>query len=564
MIGHNDQNQTLTVESWDPLHQDSPADAFWTTTNVGEAMPGVLTPLSADIWRGKPGRGLLEAAHAVGALRGTEVTEQAAQDLIGYFYGRGAVRAEIFALLGDRMPGTSGREVVVGILGRVPDGMTFHPTRRRYPAVALKYPRLFASMPRAVRVTTAEFDRWWRVATDAAPSLGLDAAVALFQEADVRFADAIVLQATCVLGSVSPVHDALARLIEKAGHDQDLSVLLSPIGGAEMAVVGDLWAASRRRIPIEQVVGNHGFHGPNEGELSSRVWRDDPGPVAALVDQYRARDEVHDPAVRERKLREDRDRAEAEFLATTSRLRRPLARLVLQLARTRLPHRGFAKRPMLQSLDVARAAARRAGVILADAGTISRADDVFYLTKDELVTGIPAQAKELIARRRERRETYTRLNLPNTWQGKPPMLMAETAGPDSNGDGPGDQPADAATNVLTGIGVSAGVVEGICRVVVDPDFGEVEPDEILVAPTTDPSWSSIMFISAGLVVDIGGTLSHAAVVARELGIPCVVNTRNGSRVLRTGDRIRVDGSTGVVHRLPAVEPRLAEPAGNRP
>jgi pyruvate,water dikinase len=77
----------------------------------------------------------------------------------------------------------------------------------------------------------------------------------------------------------------------------------------------------------------------------------------------------------------------------------------------------------------------------------------------------------------------------------------------------------------------------------------VEPDEILVAPTTDPSWSSVMFISAALVVDIGGALSHAAVVARELGIPCVVATGNGTRVLATGDRVRVDGTAGTVEIL---------------
>src|SRR5262249_20146286 len=103
--------------------------------------------------------------------------------------------------------------------------------------------------------------------------------------------------------------------------------------------------------------------------------------------------------------------------------------------------------------------------------------------------------------------------------------------------------------VLRGIGVSRGIAEGVVRVVTDPSFTEVEQDEILVAPTTDPSWSSIMFISAALVVDIGGALSHAAVVARELDIPCVVNTQNGSQVLRTGDRVRVDGDQGTVERL---------------
>jgi len=71
----------------------------------------------------------------------------------------------------------------------------------------------------------------------------------------------------------------------------------------------------------------------------------------------------------------------------------------------------------------------------------------------------------------------------------------------------------------------------------------------LIAPTTDPSWSSILFVSAALVVDIGGVLSHAAVVARELEIPCVVNTRDGTSVVRTGDRVRVDGRAGTVEIL---------------
>jgi phosphoenolpyruvate synthase/pyruvate phosphate dikinase len=79
----------------------------------------------------------------------------------------------------------------------------------------------------------------------------------------------------------------------------------------------------------------------------------------------------------------------------------------------------------------------------------------------------------------------------------------------------------------------------------------VEPGEILVARETDPSWASLMFLAAGLVADIGGLTSHTAIVARELGIPCVVNTRYARTMIATGDLIRVDGSTGrldIVHR----------------
>jgi pyruvate,water dikinase len=141
----------------------------------------------------------------------------------------------------------------------------------------------------------------------------------------------------------------------------------------------------------------------------------------------------------------------------------------------------------------------------------------------------------LVRLRRERRDEYETLELPASWQGTP------VAKPRPAGKG-----AAPSERLIAGIGASSGIAEGVVRVVHDPAFAEVEPGEILVTATTDPSWASIMFISAALVVDIGGALSHAAVVARELGIPCVVNTRTGTRTLRTGDRVRVDGSSGTV------------------
>jgi pyruvate,water dikinase len=98
--------------------------------------------------------------------------------------------------------------------------------------------------------------------------------------------------------------------------------------------------------------------------------------------------------------------------------------------------------------------------------------------------------------------------------------------------------------------VSAGVAEGVARVLVDPsDPDALRPGEVLVCHTTDPSWSCYFFVAGAVVTDIGGPLSHGAIVARELGIPCVVNTELGSRVIRSGDRIRVDGRAGTVEIL---------------
>jgi pyruvate,water dikinase len=203
---------------------------------------------------------------------------------------------------------------------------------------------------------------------------------------------------------------------------------------------------------------------------------------------------------------------------------------VLDLAAKRIPMRGVGKRSFLQGIDGTRAAARRLGQLLAADGLLENPDDAFYLTWRELMLGPPPDARELVALRRARRAEYQALVLPGSWTGTPVPIPASTE----------------AVDTVSGIAASGGVVEGRVRVLLSPDFDEVEPDEILVAPTTDPSWSSVMFISAALVVDIGSALSHAAVVARELGLPCVVNTRSGTRDLRTGDLVRVDGDAGTV------------------
>jgi pyruvate,water dikinase len=210
------------------------------------------------------------------------------------------------------------------------------------------------------------------------------------------------------------------------------------------------------------------------------------------------------------------------------------ARLVLWLTRRNMPMRGIGKASFLRSLDVARASARRIGEILVTDGVLDEVDDVMYLTADEIGGEIPADARSLVAERRAEQARYRSFEIPTMFWGEPVPVAAA--------------PIDSvpAVSTLTGIGASAGVVEGVARVVTDPSFTEVEPGEVLIAATTDPSWASVMLVSAALVVDIGGTLSHAAVVARELGIPCVVNTGTGTTSLCTGDRVRVDGTAGTV------------------
>ena len=153
---------------------------------------------------------------------------------------------------------------------------------------------------------------------------------------------------------------------------------------------------------------------------------------------------------------------------------------------------------------------------------------------------MPADALELVRRRRQRRKTYERIAFRSTeWVGMPDAYEVEDADPDDARDAGG---------VITGTGASSGVAEGLVRVVEDPTFSDVEPDEILVAPTTDPSWCSIMYVSSALVVDLGGALSHAAVVARELNIH---RRQHARRHPAPGDRRprALDGKAGTVEVL---------------
>jgi phosphohistidine swiveling domain-containing protein len=227
-----------------------------------------------------------------------------------------------------------------------------------------------------------------------------------------------------------------------------------------------------------------------------------------------------------------------ELLAALPAPRRPLAALTMKLARERIPDRGRGKRAFLQATDVGRMAARRAGELWVADGVLEDPDDPFYLTEDELTRPLPRDVNELVAMRRQRRADYHRLSFrAPAWGGVPEVVEIDD---DAETEPTDDRP-------ITGLGVSAGVVEGLVRVVMEPAFEDVEPGEVLVAPTTDPSWCSIMFVSAALVVDLGG--SHAAVVARELEIPCVVNANEATKRLRTGDRVRVDGGTGIVEVL---------------
>jgi rifampicin phosphotransferase len=526
-------------DDWDPLHSHSEPHEYWTRTNLAEAMPGVLTPLTWSFWGPNSENASRGMIADIGVLTRAEARVPADPNewTVRIFFGRVAWSVDFFVTMGDRMPGTTAAEAAASVLGRMPEDIESNPTRRFYPAIAWRMPRAMVTTYRDTKNVTAETEKWYRATISRVCDMDLVAAQQTLDEAGKRFRKILLVQGRSAFVLVQPTFQALAKVVERAGAG-DVGTL-SGSGGAELAMLDDMWQASRGNLSTPELLLRHGFHGPDEGELSSHPWRENESPLRHILSEYAAREDTDSPMARDRVTQQKYERTIPEVLEAFPRWQRPAVATLLRIAKTVIPQRGIAKRGMLEGIDVARAAARRIGVLHTQAGRLYDPEDVFYLTVDEAKGELPPDVRELVAKRRGRREEYLALALPAEWRGMPvpidkAALVAQTA---ASVDG---------QETVSGMGVSPGVVQGRARVLTSAEFETARPDEILVTVSTDPSWASVMFTSSGLVVDIGSLLSHAAVVAREIGLPCVVNTQVGTSVIHTGDLIRVDGATGTV------------------
>jgi pyruvate,water dikinase len=527
----------------DPLHQESGPGTRWTTVNTAEALPGVPTPLGWTLYNEPLERAMRGAFHDIGVLPRSAVGVAPRIDdrYSAIFFGRFTANVDEMRAMGDLMPGTSADAVEEQILGGVHEGAVSHPSRRRYPVVGMKMPKLALGIPKVLAARRSEIDQWWRatVAPGAIPDGR--AARARFKAA-IHYFETVMRPHSVATMLGQALYEQLTKLAAAAGRPGLETRLMTGYGQMEeTALMGDLWAVSRGAQTLECFLVDHGYHGPAEGEISSRSWREDPSPLETLIATYRTMEDSAAPLAVEQQRVAEREAATAELLAALPATRRPAARIVLGAARRYIPLREVGKAAFLQAVDGARAAARVLGEELASEGTIGDPDDVCYLTVAEIFGTLPADTKEVVAFRRRKREEYQKLRLPDTWTGVAEPFALEAG------------QAVATGEELTGLPVSSGVAEGTARVVLDPAVVDLEPGEILVCETTDPSWASLFLVAGGLVIDIGGAMSHGAIVARELGVPCVINTRVGTGRLRTGDLLRVDGNRGLVTVLAAAD-----------
>ncbi|HYL40909.1 MAG TPA: PEP-utilizing enzyme, partial [Candidatus Binatus sp.] len=195
---------------------------------------------------------------------------------------------------------------------------------------------------------------------------------------------------------------------------------------------------------------------------------------------------------------------------------------------------------------------------LVAAGRLDRPDDVMFLRYNELralIGGAEVGARELVATRRTERDASSRIK-PRDWVGTvtPSQLafpyLVNWGYPERFHRGQASTEAQRTGDRIEGIAGSPGVVEGTARVVETIDeFDQVQDGDILVCQMTNPAWVVLFTKITGLVTDTGGTTSHPAVLSREFGIPAVIGTSTATHRISTGDRLRVDGSVGVVEIL---------------
>jgi pyruvate,water dikinase len=521
----------------DPIHTRSGPTTFWTTVNAAEALPGVVTPLTWTLYAPVVEISVRTAFAELGVLRRSEVVwpDDPDQRFIGVFRGRAAVNLDRFRDMADRSPGQSGDAVEKEFFGTVRPGVTSTPQRGRYPFVAAKTPRAALGVKRRLLALEAEADAWWHRVVHDERLAEPDRARAVLREAADLFTRVMVPHTIGTM--LAPAFfGQLAALATGAGRPGLELRLLTGQSTHETVWLAGLWDVSRGRAALSDFVERYGYHGPDEGELAARPWRRDPAPLEAMVDRFRTLPDDEAPAAVERRRAREAGEAEQELLAALSPVRRPAARTLLRITRHFVPLRETGRSAFLRAVDGARASACSLGDHLHRAGLLKAPDDVFFLTFDELTDPAPGPLIDVVAERRGQYDAHGRVRLPDCWSGDPEPLPDDASGAPGGGSLP-----------LQGFAVSPGIVEGSARVIARADeLGALEPGEILICPFTDPSWSLGFLIAAGIVIDVGGPLSHGAIVARELGVPCVINTRVGTSVLHTGDVVRVDGAAGTV------------------
>ena len=310
--------------------------------------------------------------------------------------------------------------------------------------------------------------------------------------------------------------------------------------------LAELPGGLQARDAIRDYLDTYGMRCVGEIDITRPRWSERPTTLVPLI---LGNVRNFEPGAGERRFEQGRQEAGAKEQEVLERLqalpdgarKAEETKRMIDRVRTFIGYREYPKYGLVSRTFVYKQALLEEAERLVQAHVIRETEDIFYLTFQELHDVVRANEvvdDQLISQRKDAFRSYEALT--------PPRVLTSEGEVVAGAYRRDDVPAGA----LIGLPVSAGTIEGRARVILDMAEAEVEPGDILVTAYTDPSWSPLFVAIEGLVTEVGGLMTHGAVIAREYGLPAVVGVEHATRLIRDGQRIRVHGTDGYVEILP--------------
>lgn len=554
-----------------PATADQPV--FWSNANLKDVMPGVQSTLGWSFMR--QGIDVLITA----PLRAAGSPYVGGMTWVRIFEGRAYFNLSAMQWAFHNAMGMAPAELNRMLGGHQPEVTLPPATLSQKAGWGLARFRLISGALRAMNRAKADFSRLWAwahemeqkpLATCSQEQL-LNTALEIKERMDRNLG-----RFNMVNGASGGTHQELVRLLEPVLGERTnglVNAMLAGVSGITSAEQGDrlvqlanqaqdeaaarefftapewqpaTWsnrlADTQFGADFQRYLHDYGHRGVYELEPMNPRWREDPTYLLEMVRaQVQSGRRIH-PQGRSVK----REAATQEVFARIGwGPRRLQVRFILWVAAHANRLREFCKSVLVKIVGLSRIHALEVGRRMVDEGLLKSKEAVFhlswldmeaYLGRRSGLSGLPA----LVADRQERRVHHLRLDPPDVIMGETPVRKAP--------------PPEAAGPVLTGLGVASGRAAGVGRVIRHPhEGGKLQMGDVLVAPSTDPAWTPLFLRASAVVMEVGGYLSHGAIVAREYGLPAVVNVPGLLQSVSDGEYLTVDGDVGKVYRQSKTE-----------
>ena len=537
--------------------QPHPRFRHYTRANTGEVVTGPVSPLGWTLgWEHGVLAGWRSGNIDIGVFREDELPERH-PPLVGIFGGYMYLNLSASRVRALRLPGADVELLTRAYVGDSSEAPPYVPEPSDTCAECTAKTRRFAE---------------WVLSSDGHPRQNADSEVVeglrasrddlsaltpaqLVERARVAAGHtaAVVSRAAAVAVACSIGPAAVERVCGAVDRPDLFMPLFSGLGGVESSGGATaLWHLSR--VPegpgfdaaMEQFLRRFGARGPNEYDIYRDVWETSPALVTELLRPLRRNPDAQPPEQVAARLATERAAATDEMRALLADDSATLARFdaALRSGQGFLRSREQYKTNLVKCLHEIRIPVRELGRRAAAEGAIEDPTDVMMLLADELDRFVeePSSFRSVLAERHGEFRTLSDFTPPfYLTDGNPPVEQWTR--------GRGDAPVAIAAvgETLSGIRACSGNGTGIARVVMSPaDTRDIGPDDVLIAPHTDPAWTPLFLSVRAVVVETGAPNSHAAIICRELGTPCVVSVTDATRRIPDGARVSVDGSTGTV------------------